>query len=157
MKVYYDNKTKGVLMSILEIISLVASVASIILAVFAMIYAKYSSEQSQRNFDKTQELLQKNYENTQKVLQDNYDKTKDVLAEIDKKSAIIDSVVQKNQDQLMQTMTNLLKETVIPKKVDPAEQMGMLLFQKMLQDPVQCNNMLKGIKSISETMNNTKK
>ena len=112
---------------------MVTGLASIVLAVVAMALARASEKMSQANFEKTQELLQKNYNETQKMMFDIYDKTKDALAHIDKKAEVIENVVQRSQEQLMNTVTNLINETMIPKKQDIGEQFGipMLSFGEL--------------------------
>ena len=99
-----------------------------------------------------QELLQKNYESTQKILQDNYDKTKELLAEIDKKAAVIDSVVQRNQEQMMSTITNIVNETVIPKKRDFGEEIGAQFVMGLLSNPEQAQASLNNLGTLAELM-----
>ena len=133
---------------IIGIVSLVVGVVSIVLAVIAMISSKKSEARSLHNFEKTQELLKQNYEITQKALQDNYDKTKELLAEIDKKAAVIDSVVQRNQEQMMTTLTNIVNETVIPKKPDIGEQIGADLLKNILTNPENTKNSIDGLNAL---------
>ena len=136
----------------LEIISLLVGVISIVLAVVAMISSKKAEEASLHNFEKTQELLQKNYESTQKMLQENYDKTKELLAEIDKKAAVIDSVVQRNQEQMMDTITNIVNETVIPKRITPGEELGMQFLSNILSNPLQAKDAINNLGEIAKIM-----
>ena len=136
----------------MEIISLLVGVVSIVLAIVSMVSSKKAEEESLRNFERTQELLQKNYENTQKVLQDNYDKTKELLSEIDKKAAVIDSVVQRNQDQMMNTLTNIVNETVIPPKRNVGEELGVQLLMNMFQNPDQAQSSISNLGALAELM-----
>ena len=135
---------------VIGIVSLVVGVVSIVLAVVAMDSAKKSEAQSQHNFEKTQELLKQNYEITQKALQENYDKTKELLAEIDKKAAVIDSVVQRNQEQMMNTLTNIVNETVIPKKPNYGEQLGVEFLKGMISNPASMSSSIEGLNALME-------
>jgi Fe2+ transport system protein B len=92
-------------MDLMTTLSLVVGIVSIVLAIVAMITAKSSEKNSQDNFEKTQ-----------KMMHEIYDKTKDALAQIDKKSEIIEHVVQRNEEQLLNTMTNLISEVLIHKR-----------------------------------------
>ena len=139
-----------VLSLVIGIVSLVVGVISIVLAIVAMNSSKKAEEQSQHNFERTQELLKQNYEITQKVLQENYDKTKELLAEIDKKAAVIDSVVQRNQEQMMRTLTNIVNETVIPKKPNYGEQLGVEFIRAMMANPSGMSSSIDGLNALVE-------
>ena len=144
----------------MEIVSLLVGVVSIVLAIVSMVSSQKAEEESLRNFERTQELLQKNYENTQKMLQDNYDKTKELLAEIDKKAAVIDSVVQRNQEQMMNTLTNIVNETVLPPKRNIGEELGAQILMNMFQNPDQAQSSITNLGALAELMEkfpNTKK
>ena len=93
--------------SLINIISLISSIASLILAIVAIQAAKSSEKEVRDNFEKTQNMLIE-YESRMKA----------TLAEIDKKSAIIEKTVSESQKELMNTMTNIINETIIPKKQD---------------------------------------
>ena len=134
----------------METISLIVGIISIVLAIVAMASSKKAEQASLHNFEKTLELLQKNYESTQKILQDNYDKTKELLAEIDKKAAVIDSVVQRNQEQMMSTITNIVNETVIPKKRDFGEEIGAQFVMGLLSNPEQAQASLNNLGALAE-------
>jgi len=144
-------------MDALTIISLVTGIASIVLAIVAMVSAKVSEKTSQANFEKTQEMLRKNYDETQKMMLDVYDKTKNALSQIDKKAEIIENVVQRNQEQLITTMTNLLNETIIPKKPDLSEQLGAQFLQGLMQNPTQMGNSMNELLKLSEAIEKQKK
>ncbi|MBE5874182.1 MAG: hypothetical protein E7287_07200 [Lachnospiraceae bacterium] len=133
---------------IVGIVSLVVGVVSIVLAVVSMDSSKKAESQSQHNFEKTQELLRQNYEVTQKVLQENYDKTKELLAQIDKKAAVIDSVVQRNQEQMMTTLTNIVNETVLPKKPDYGEQLGVEFMKGLMANPSAMSDSIEGLNAL---------
>ncbi|REL35699.1 hypothetical protein [Thalassotalea euphylliae] len=111
-------------LSLLDLISLVASIASLILAVVAIQAAKSSEKEVRENFLKTQEMLNQ-FES----------RNKEVMAEIDKKSAVIERTVSDSQQKLMDTLTNILNETVIPKKEDMGEKMGMQMLEQMMSNP----------------------
>lgn len=120
-----------------DLISFLASITSLILAVVAIIAAKSSEREVRENFEKTQ-----------KVMREYQERTKEVLAEIDKKSAIIERTVSESQKQLMDTMTNIINETVIPKRVDVGEQMGMQFMQQLMSNPSQGGEMMKNFAEI---------
>lgn len=138
----------------METISLIVGIISIVLAIVAMVSSKRAEQESLRNFEKTQELLQKSYESTQRILQENYEKTKELLAEIDKKAAVIDSVVQRNQEQMMSTITNIVNETVIPKKRDLGEEIGAQFIMGLLSHPEQAQASLDGLSALAALVDN---
>ena len=140
----------NILSLVIGIVSLVVGIVSIVLAVVAMDSSKKAEQQSQHNFEKTQELLKQNYEATQKMLQENYEKTKELLAEIDKKAAVIDSVVQRNQEQMMSTLTNIVNETVIPKKPNYGEQLGVEWIRGMISNPQNMQSSIEGLNALKE-------
>lgn len=121
----------------IEAISFIASIASLILAVVA-IWASKSAEREVRE----------NFEKTQKVMSEYQERTKEVLAEIDKRAAVIERTVSESQRQLMDTMTNIINETVLPKKVDVGEQIGMQFFQQMLSNPQKAGEMMGGLEQL---------
>ena len=141
-----------VLSLIIGIVSLVVGIVSIVLAIVAMDSSKKAEQQSLHNFEKTQDLLTQNYEATQKMLHDNYEKTKELLAEIDKKAAVIDSVVQRNQEQMMSTITNIVNETVIPKKRDLGEEIGAQFVMGLLSNPEQAQASLNNLGALADLM-----
>ena len=111
-------------LSALDLISLIASISSLILAIVAIQAAKSSEKEVRENFIKTQEMLNQ-FES----------RNKEVMAEIDKKSAVIERTVSDSQQKLMDTLTNILNETVIPKKEDMGEKMGMQMLEQMMSNP----------------------
>lgn len=118
-------------LSLIETISFLASVSSLILAIVAIYAAKSSEKEVRENFEKTQ-----------KVMSEYQERTKEVLAEIDKKSAVIEKTVSESQRQLMDTMTNIINETVIPKKADMGEELGMQFMQQMMSNPAQAGDIM---------------
>ena len=130
-------------MDVITIISFTVSIVSIVLAVVAMVSAKATEKRSQENFEKTQ-----------KIMHEIYDKTKDALAQIDKKAEIIENVTQRNQEQLINTITNILNETVIPKKPDMGEEIGMKLAMSLLQDPSGTGEGMKNLTNLVKEMKN---
>ena len=123
-------------LGIVEVVSLIASLASLILAMVT-IHAARSSEKEVRD----------NFEKTQKMMVDYESRIKDVLSEIDKKSAIIEKTVSESQKDLMATMTNIINETVIPKKEDMGEQFAMMFVQQLLTNPEQASGMMEALQS----------
>ena len=126
-------------LSIVDVVSLIASLASLILAVVAIQAAKSSEKEVRDNFEKTQKMMIE-YES----------RMKDVLAEIDKKSAVIEKTVSESQKELMSTMTNIINETVIPKKSDMGEELGMMFFQQMMTDPDKASGMMGALQPLIE-------
>jgi len=118
-------------LSLFDVIAFLASISSLILAVVAISTAKNSEKEVRDNFEKTQ-----------KVMSEYQERTKEVLAEIDKKSAIIERTVSESQKQLMDTMTNIINETIIPKKKDMGEEIGMQFMQQLMANPSQSGDMM---------------
>jgi hypothetical protein len=119
-------------------ISFAVGIVSIALAIIAMFSSKATEKRSQENFEKTQSMMH-----------DIYDKTKDALAQIDKKAEIIDAVVQRNQEQLIKTMTNILNETVIPKKPDMGEEIGTQFLANILKNPADATENIKTLMALA--------
>ncbi|MCV6608603.1 MAG: hypothetical protein OIF32_10350 [Campylobacterales bacterium] len=120
-----------------ELISFVASIASLILAMVAISTARASEREVRENFEKTQ-----------KVMEDYQARTKEVLADIDKKSAIIERTVSESQKQLMDTMTNIINETVIPKEKNMGEEFGMQFMNQLMSNPSQANDMMGALEPL---------
>ena len=110
--------------SFFNILFLVLAVISVILAIVAITLSLYSIKESRNNYEKTRDTMA-----------DQYEKTKSVLAEIDKRATVTETKVTESQDKLLSTFTKLIDETLIPKKVDKGEQLGMWLMQTMAQNP----------------------
>ena len=119
--------------------SLVASIVSVVLAIVAILFAKSVERDTRTNFDKTQRIMNEQHE-----------KTKDVLSEIDKRAAVIEKTVLDSQERLLGTLTNIVNETVIPKKQDVSEQMGIMLMQKFLEDPSSAASMMEIMQGFSD-------
>lgn len=66
---------------------------------------------------------------------------------------MIERTVTESQRHLMDTMTNIINETVIPKKPDAGEQMGLQFMQQMLTNPAQAGESMKGLAEIMEIIN----
>lgn len=132
-------------MTIVDLISFISSLVSLVLAIVAILAAKTSESEVRQNFDKTQKMLIE-YES----------RMKDVLAEIDKKSAVIERTVSESQRELMATMTNIINETVIPKKRDMGEEIGAQFLQSMMTNPQQANSMIQGLIPLMELMEKQK-
>ena len=112
-------------------VSLVASIASIVLAGVA-IWISASAVRESR---------------------DNYEKTKDVLSDIQKSAAVIETTVSANQQQLLETVTTILKETTVPEKMSMEDQAGMMFLQAMIQNPESMGPMIQSLQSLTETNN----
>ncbi len=121
------------------IITVVTGVVSVVLAVFAIWLAKSSERESQANFERTQNTMR-----------DYYEKTKDVLAEIDKRATVTERSVTDSQRQLLDTVTNLLNETVVPAKPDFGEQMMAEFLQNMMKEPAKANEFMAVLQSLAE-------
>jgi len=133
-------------MDLITILSFAVSIVSIVLAIVAMFSAKATERGSQENFEKTQ-----------KTMHDIYDKTKDALAQIDKKAEIIDNVVQRSQEQLINTVTNILNETIIPKKPDAGEEFGVRFLNSLFENPSTANENMKMLMSLANEVEKSKK
>lgn len=127
---------------LMNIVSFVSSIVSVVLAVVAILAAKASEKEVRENFQKTQDML------TQYEI-----RIKDTLNEIDKKSAIIEKTVSESQKELMTTMTNIINETVIPKKQDMGDQFAAMFMQQMFTDPQQANHILENMKPLIDLAN----
>lgn len=115
----------------MDILSLVVGIVSIVLAIISMVASKKAEEQSFHNYEKTQALL----------------------AEIDKKAAVIDSVVQRNQEQMMNTLTNIVNEAVIPKKRNYGEEIGAQFILGLLSgNPESAQNSISTLGALAELM-----
>ncbi|MEL6445069.1 MAG: hypothetical protein AAF089_13260 [Bacteroidota bacterium] len=111
-------------LTIVEVFSLLSSVASLVLAVVAILMARSSERDSRANFDRTQEIMNQQY-----------DRTKDVLSEIDKRASIVERTVSDSQTKMLTTLTTIINETVIPKRSDSGEEIGMMVMQAIMSDP----------------------
>ncbi|MXY46089.1 MAG: hypothetical protein F4Y44_03705 [Chloroflexi bacterium] len=121
--------------SYFPMISFVTGVVSIVLAIVAIWISKSAERESREN----------------------YEKTKDVLAEINKSAAVIETTVSANQQQLLETVTTILKETAVPEKVSMQYQAGMMLLKAMLENPKNMSEMVQSLQSLSETNNGQQK
>ena len=125
------------LTQILTWLSLFVGVASLVLSCYTIWLARFTESETRLAFQRNEDRMREHYE-----------KTKDVLAEIDKRAAVIDNTIQQSQQHLLQTVTTLLNETVIPKKPDMGEQLGMKFMESMMQDPKQMPKMLEMVKTL---------
>lgn len=136
------------LLDIISILSLLVGIISIVLAIYSMASSKRAEERSKQNFIDTQDKIR-----------DFYDKTKEVLNEIDKRSSTTETVVSNSQEKLLNTMTQIINETVIPKKEDMGEQLGMMFFQQLLSNPKNSSEMINALQpfiDMAEKMENKK-
>ena len=123
----------------LDVIFLFSAIASIVLAITAISAANKSAKEVRDNFEKTQSMMV-NYES----------RIKDLLSEINTKSAIIEKTVSESQQSLMGTMTNIINETVLPKKVDAGEQAAIQMINKLMENPGQSEDFIKLIDSMNK-------
>ena len=121
------------------VVSLIIGVVSIVLAIFAIWLGRSAERESRANFDQTKDTMR-----------DYYDRTKEVLAEIDKRAAVTEKTVTESQQQLLETVTNLLKQTAVPPKTDPAEEAQQAFFQTMLQDPDKGMQMIEKLAAFTQ-------
>lgn len=128
--------------SLINFVSLISGIVSVVLAIVAIHAAKVSEKEVRDNFEKTQKMLIE-YESRMKA----------TLAEIDKKSAIIEKTVSESQKDLMNTMTNIINETVIPKKQDMGEQMAAMFMSQLLSNPHEATSIVDAVKPIIELAN----
>lgn len=128
--------------SLINFVSLISGIVSVVLAIVAIQAAKVSEKEVRDNFEKTQKMLIE-YESRMKA----------TLAEIDKKSAIIEKTVSESQKDLMNTMTNIINETVIPKKQDMGEQFAAMFMSQLLSNPHEANSIVDAMKPIIELAN----
>ncbi len=125
------------------VITVITGVVSVVLAVFAIWIGKSSERESRRNFERTQNAMR-----------EYNDKTKEVLAEIDKRAAVIEKTVTDSQQQLLDTVTNIVRETAVPTKPDLGEQMAAQFFQVMMTDPAKANDMITALQKFGEMPGN---
>ncbi len=115
----------------LTIVSFFTSIAALAVAVYTIWLAHLSEQRMQGLFDKTQSLLSQQFE-----------RVKDVLSEIDKRAMVIDKTVSDSQQSMLQTLTKIVNETVIPKKADFGEQMAAAFIHSLLEDPAKAGKAL---------------
>ena len=130
---YVANPMESLVMeNVVQFASLLTGASSIIIAIFAIWISKSAERESRSN----------------------YEKTKDVLAEIDKKAVIIERTVTDNQQQLLNTVTTILRETVTPQKVDMEEQVGLAFMQTLLSNPQQGAEIIASLQPLMEQSGN---
>ena len=72
---------------------------------------------------------------TERESRANYEKTKDALATIEKTATVIEKTVSENQKQLLNTVTDILRETTMPPKEDLDQQAMAMFMQAFANDP----------------------
>ena len=95
------------------VISVLMGTTSIVLAVVAIWMSKVTERESRAN----------------------YEKTKDALATVEKTAEVIEKTVSENQKQLLNTVTDILRETTVPPKEDAEEQVKKIFLQAIASDP----------------------
>ncbi|MGB9936321.1 MAG: hypothetical protein ACPK7O_01235 [Methanobacterium sp.] len=130
---------EGWILDILTIVSIIAGILSIIIAMIAILFSKTAERETRENFDKTKEMMNNQYKDN-----------KDVLSEITKQSAVIEATVKEGQQQLMETVTTILKETAIPKRISQEEQMKAEFLQAFIQNPAAFKDMAETIGTMQQ-------
>ena len=108
-------------MELLSYTSLLVGIVSIVLAIVAITYARSLEKDSRENFNRAQQLF----------------------AEIDKKTAIFQTVTSESQKQLLDTVTSLAN----PKKLE--EQYGQVFMENMMHDPSNTQKLLDAFRNFA--------
>ncbi|MCE5213436.1 MAG: hypothetical protein LLF83_01800 [Methanobacterium sp.] len=90
---------------LVAIVSIISSVSSIILAIFAIWFSR-----------RVEERLKKNFLRLKNVMDSNHDRTREVLKNIDLEAENIKQTVNKSQDELHQTLEEIIEQCNISKK-----------------------------------------
>ena len=113
-----------ILNQILSWVSLFVGVAALVLSFYTIWLTRQTERETRESFQRAEDRMA-----------DHYEKLKAVLAAIETRSATTEQSVKLSQDHLLTTITNLVNETVIPKKPDMGEQIGMQFFQSFMNNP----------------------
>lgn len=113
-----------ILNQILSWVSLFVGVAALVLSFYTIWLARQTERETRESFQRAEDRMA-----------DHYEKLKAVLAAIETRSATTEQSVKLSQDHLLTTITNLVNETIIPKKPDMGEQIGMQFFQSLMNNP----------------------
>lgn len=130
---------QDILNQILTWVSLFVGVASLALAIYTISLARNSEKEIRESFVRQEDRVRQQYERVQAL-----------LSEIDKRSAVTETVVRESQDKLLNTLSTLLHETAIPKQEDMGEKFGMMFMQQMMSNPKQANQMLSALQPLIE-------
>lgn len=87
---------------------------------------------------------------TERESRANYEKTKEALADIRETAAVIGSTVSDNQKQLLDAVTDILRETTVPQKEDVDQQIGIVLLQALINDPEKFMKIMPELQSMAE-------
>ncbi len=90
---------------LVAIVSIISSIFSILLAISAIWFSRRVEERLKRNFLRLKE-----------VMDSNHDRTNEVLTNIDREAENIKLTVYKSQDDLHQTMNEIMDQCNISKK-----------------------------------------
>ena len=123
------------IMEFLTIVALLGSGASLVLAIVTIFFARAIEKDTRSNFEETQQLL----------------------AEIDKRATVTEKTVTETQNKLLETMTSIINQTVIPPKEDLGDQMGLAFMQMMMQDPAKAEKVLQTMMPLIEKGKESKK
>ena len=105
---------------------------------FSIYYSNESEKRSKSNFDDTQDKL--------KIFEE---KMGDTLNEIQIKASVIDAVVKESMKQNSELINKIVSEIVIPKPVDPSNEVAMALMGEVLKNPSLMSNLI----DVGEKMN----
>lgn len=130
---------QDILNQILTWVSLFVGIASLVLAGYTIWLARITERETREMFQRADDRMREHYE-----------RMKDVLSAIESRSAGIEQTVKLSQDHLLSTITNLVNETVIPKRPDMGEQIGLQFMQALMQNPSQGDDMMKVLKGVAE-------
>lgn len=127
-----------ILNQILSWVSLFVGVAALVLSFYTIGLTRQTERETRESFQRAEDRMAEHYE-----------KLKSVLAAIETRSATTEQSVKLSQDHLLNTITNLVNETVIPKKPDMGEQLGAQFLQSFMNDP---DGGMKKIESLAGLM-----
>lgn len=97
----------------------------------------------------TERTTRESFQRAEDRMAEHYEKLKGVLAAIETRGAATEQSVKLAQDQLLNTITNLVNGTVNAKKPDAGEQIANQFFDSLKNDP---EGGLKTIKSLAGLM-----
>lgn len=90
---------------LVAIVSILSSISSIILAIFAIWFSR-----------RVEERLKRNFLRLKTVMDNNHDRTKEVLNNIDREADNIKESMHKSQEELLETLDEIIKDCEFSKK-----------------------------------------
>ena len=133
-------------MQILTWLSLFVGIASVTLAGYTIWLARMTERDARQNYQRADDRMR-----------DHYERTKEVLAAIETRSAVIEQTVKLSQDHLLNTITNLVNEIIIPKRPDAAKELETQFMQMVLTNPGKMNESMEVVKRMAEHTKATQK